>query len=819
MRTAAAAACLAGALAASAGCGSGSDRAAAHVAQAEEHLAAGRLDEALIDLNSALKLAPDDANVCERIGALLVLKGDLADARFYFGEAWRIDPTRYEAAIGLASLQLDEDRDEARALVADVVDRAPGSAWGPIGQSELALADVEPFAAIEHAERAVELEPSLPQAHWQLARAKTALIRDFVINGETPPDSVFEDALAQLARYAELDPDRAWRALAERARIASAWPGHADDGEAALREASERLRALDLPREEFEILERAQELGERDHRPALSEWALERKIELVPDRYESWEELAALYAATDRRPALVYERLIARFPDETEPYVRMAQFVRRKRGMRKSIPYLESKLESGLDDATLLAEIARHQSMLGRHKASLETIAKLQARFPDSPETAVMTAWGWLRSRRPELALQVLAELPGADENLQAQRVLADAHAMAGDASGARAALERIVALSKEPDLLTLRKLARALHDDHAYAKARQLFERVQRRAALAPLERALYARCLYETAAPAVGRRILENVVDLPDPPQTAVLELFAREGRAPAQRERLRGGFARALADAPNSPELLEALVAFESAAGTPERALAPVARSVAFAREHGNPLGPVLLLQARIEAAKGDIEGARATVVEVLDVEPKLAGALELAVQLHPTKEDASRAITEMTKDTPSLELPASRQGLMGRLYYRVGNEAMARYSYEQALSGGVDLPILKNDLAFLLAKAHSDLDRALLLARQASEALPEEAGVVDTLGFVLLRKDDAEKAADQFRRALAIAERRGQPRAEIHYHLGLALSKLERMTEAEQAFAAALDLGEDFPDAAAARKELAALRGQI
>ena len=35
----------------------------------------------------------------------------------------------------------------------------------------------------------------------------------------------------------------------------------------------------------------------------------------------------------------------------------------------------------------------------------------------------------------------------------------------------------------------------------------------------------------------------------------------------------------------------------------------------------------------------------------------------------------------------------------------------------------------------------------------------------------------------------------------------------------MTEAEQAFAAALDLGEDFPDAAAARKELAALRGQI
>lgn len=800
-------------------CGSDADRAAAHVRQAEEHLEAGRLDEALVDLHSALKLAPENADTCERIGALLVSKGDLADARFYFGEAWRLDPTRYEAAIGLAALELGEKRDESRALVDQVIERAPQSAWGPIGQSEIALADADPFAALEHAERAVALEPEHARAQWQLARARTALIRDFLINGETPPDSVFEDALAALDRYAELEPTDAWRALVERARIESAWPEHVDEGEAALRAASAKLRALGLAREEFEILERAHELGERSKRPALSEWAIEQKIELLPDRYESWEELAALYQATERNPVLVYQRLTERFPDRTEPLVRMAQFIRRTRGMRHSIRYLESNLDKGFDDATLLAELARHQSMLGRSKASLETTAKLQERFPDSPETAIMTAWGWLRSRRPDLAIDVLGELDGVDQNVQAQRVLADAYGVAGDASGARRALERIVELSQEPDQLTLRKLARALHDDAAFAKSRDLFERVQRRSSLSPLERTLYARCLYETSAPAVGRRILENVVDLEAPPQTAVLELFAREGARPEQRERLRGALARALATAPNQPELLAALVAFETAAGTPERALPAVARSVAFARAHENPVAPVLLLQGRIEAAMGDLPRARATIVEVLDADPKLAGALELAVTLHPTRDDAAAAIKAMTKETPSLELPASRQGLLGRLYYKLGNDAMARYSYEQALSGGVDLPMLKNDLAFLLAKAHSDLDRALLLARQAVQAIPDEPGVVDTLGFVLLRKGEADKAADEFRRAIEIAERKRQPSAELHYHLGLALAKLDRLTEAEQSFAAALERGEEFPDAPAARKELARLRGEI
>ena len=100
-----------------------------------------------------------------------------------------------------------------------------------------------------------------------------------------------------------------------------------------------------------------------------------------------------------------------------------------------------------------------------------------------------------------------------------------------------------------------------------------------------------------------------------------------------------------------------------------------------------------------------------------------------------------------------------------------------------------------------------------------ALQASEALPNQSGVLDTLGFVMLQLNDLEGAIDHLHRGIELARRNSEPQAELQYHLGLALSGLERLNEAEGAFAAALALGEDFPDEDEARKKLATIRGEI
>jgi Tfp pilus assembly protein PilF len=311
----------------------------------------------------------------------------------------------------------------------------------------------------------------------------------------------------------------------------------------------------------------------------------------------------------------------------------------------------------------------------------------------------------------------------------------------------------------------------------------------------------------------------MLERLVDLPDPPEIAVHELYVREGRSPAQRERLRRAFARLLEDMPNHPGVLDAMARFEIDAGTPERARPPIDASLARAVATGQPTGRLSLLLARLDAAGGDTRAARDRVLAILDSEPALPGVLEFGVSIYPDKESALAAIAELTDRGDRTELPASHHALLGRLYYRAGNVVMSRWSYEQALTGGLELPLLKNDLAFLLAKQGRDLKRAELLARQAVQEMPGEAGVIDTLGYVLLQADEYDRAVGQFRRALELARDRGAPQATIQYHLGLALSELERFVEAEQAFAVALELDEQFPDEAAARQRLAVLRGEI
>ena len=430
-----------------------------------------------------------------------------------------------------------------------------------------------------------------------------------------------------------------------------------------------------------------------------------------------------------------------------------------------------------------------------------------------------MAAWGWLQTGRPEVAIESLDENPWTADDIPAQRVRIDAYTQLGDNERVVEEIERLIELLPRPDLLMLRRYAEALFDSGQYAAARDAYRRLRRTVALSPENYTRYAISLFETKAHAVGRSMLERAVDNPNPVKLAVIALYEKDGARDRNIERLRSGFQRALEKTPNNPKLLTAYVHFETEAKAPRNALAPLARSIANGRRGGHPLAGVLSLQAQVQEAMGDRKAAKATALEVLDVAPALPGALEFAQKLYQTKDEAEEAIAQLTDGVDNADQPAHRHALLGRLYYRAGNPVMARWSYEQALTGGLELPILKNDLAFLLAAQKRDLKRAKVLALQASEALPNQSGVLDTLGYVMLRLDEFESAVDHLHRGIELARRNAEPQAELQYHLGLALSGLERLNEAEGAFAAALELGEDFPDEEAARRELATIRGEI
>ena len=798
----------------------GDQRSTAHSERANEFIANGQADMAMLELHTAFQLDPTNADYAQRIGELLLATGDAAEARFFLGEAKRLDPNRLDAAIRLASMQFAVSPEESLALIEDVATRAPQSAWGEIGRSEYALYRFDLKAALEHAELAVAAEPEHADAHWQVAISLTAMIQQDMVGSSDPPDERFQATLDAYDRFAEFAPARRWRAVAEKARIYTAWRGHQAEAEESLRAASELLGELRLLKPEFRILDRAIRYAQEHGNIALQEWALERKIERVPTHYAAWEELALLYLKSDRTASSVYKRLRQQFPDDSEPLLLHARHVRNKRGRRIAIRVLENYIKSGRGEAPpLLVEIAKNQYLLGKRRASLKTIAKLNRRFPDSKESLVMKAWGWLQSGRPSLTIEVLGEQSWTEDDIAAQRLLVDAYTRLSDHQNVTARLKHLLQLMPHPDLGTRQRYAQALFDSGEYGEARDAYSLLQRATKLQPDELARYGVSLYSTGAHAIGRATLEHGVDALDPSPIAVLGLFKHEGARERNRNRLRRGFLKLLRPDPTDPVVLAAYVRFETEAGTPGKALLPVEKYLRNARLKKQPIATALTMLASLQGASGNVEGARKNALEALDLAPAMPGVLEFAQAQYSTKAEATNAIRELTYKIDNGDQTAQRHALLGRLYYRAGNNVMARWSYEQALTGGLELPILKNDLAFLLAYQKRDLNRASVLARQAAQALPNQAGVFDTLGYVLLQLEDYPTAAEELRHGIEIATRQGSPQAELQYHFGLALIGLGRINEAESAFAHALALGEKFPDEAAARKQLGILRGEI
>jgi len=800
------------------GCTSQEDRAATHAEQGAAHLGMNRPTDALIEFHNALKLAPGNASYAESIAQILIAQGKNADARFYLGEAYRIDPANEAAAVAMAFLQFGDEPEAADQILAEILAENPNSAWGYIGRSEQALirADVDEARAM--ADRSVAIDPDLADAHWQRARVDLAAIRERALTRRPPDEALLISTLASLERFGELDSSRSWLETTGRARLLAAWPGLEVEAEATLRDASEELRASALPIRENEILDIAIEFAGRVNYPQLERWALERKVAITPRNYGAWDALAAVRERLGDRGGAVYFDLIEQFPDEAEPYIRRARHIDRTRGVQAAIRYLRREIPEPVAGPQILAEIIRLILDSGDQAKAFRVVENLAMVYPESREAITMAAWRLAAAGRPSEAIGLLQDYAWTQDDVGALRIQTDAYMRLRDSASALATLERTLEILDEPEVNSRRLRASLLHDVGRYPEARKAFAELSRHTKLRPTDLSRLADAYIATGGQAVGIGLLESLVALPEPPRSAVIRLSQIGVGTPKRNELIREGFYRLLPKSRTNRDLIEHLVVFEISAGTPERARTPLDLALQHGKKRKLPPGRLELLLAMVEHAEGKHGAARELVLGILEREPRLPGALEFAGSLYPTKEEALLAIEEIKGGRENQDIDAARHALLGRLYYRAGNSVMARWSYEQALTGGLELPILKNDLAFLLAGQRRDLSRARLLAQQAAQALPNEPGVLDTLGFVLLQLQEFEQAQLELQRADAVAQARGLSRATVQYHLGLALNGLNRSTEAERAFTKALELGEDFPDEEATRRELALLRGQ-
>jgi tetratricopeptide (TPR) repeat protein len=140
--------------------------------------------------------------------------------------------------------------------------------------------------------------------------------------------------------------------------------------------------------------------------------------------------------------------------------------------------------------------------------------------------------------------------------------------------------------------------------------------------------------------------------------------------------------------------------------------------------------------------------------------------------------------------------------ARMGLSSA-YVDRNDYAQGEAELEALLAKDADDPGVNNDLGYLYAEQGKDLERAEAMIRKALEEDPENASYLDSLGWVLYKRDKLDEAIPQLEKASAGPD----VNATRLDHLGDAYFRLGRHADARRAWARAADLAarSDPPEA--------------
>jgi len=176
----------------------------------------------------------------------------------------------------------------------------------------------------------------------------------------------------------------------------------------------------------------------------------------------------------------------------------------------------------------------------------------------------------------------------------------------------------------------------------------------------------------------------------------------------------------------------------------------------------------------------------------ILAQLDKSSKAQGDLYLRIgETYRRKGDMNGAIQALQKARETLPDSTVVLSTLALVLDSAGRKPEAKQVYDATLKLDPNNPVALNNLAFLLAESGGDLDEALTKALRAKQLLPNLYEIADTLGWIYLKKNQADLAIDTFKDLVA-----KQPQHAIYrYHLGMSYAQkgdkskaLEQLREA-------------------------------
>jgi tetratricopeptide (TPR) repeat protein len=193
------------------------------------------------------------------------------------------------------------------------------------------------------------------------------------------------------------------------------------------------------------------------------------------------------------------------------------------------------------------------------------------------------------------------------------------------------------------------------------------------------------------------------------------------------------------------------------------------------------------------------------------ELLKTDPKSGDLLLRLAETQRRKGDVNAAVETFRQ--ASQAAPADTRPLLqlGLLMDGTGRRDQAKPIYEQILKIQPDHPIALNNLAFIKAEEGQDLDEALTMAQRARQGLPNSPDVMDTLGWIYLKKNLSDDAIRTFKELIVAAPNS----ASYHYHYGMALLQKGDKPSAKRELETAIRFNPSKDDGIKIRQLLASL----
>ncbi len=793
------------------GCSDPAEREQQHLARAETYLEEGKNSEAMLELQNALRLVPNDARAHHALARAYLAANHPDKALWELQEVIRLDPGNLDARLHYGRLLLLGGKGELEEAVkqADAVLEAdPSRVQGRLLKGRALQQLGRPDEALETLEQAVVEAPEDTSALILLANLHT-------LQGHK------DQAEATFRKLVEVSPTySSYDTLA--GFLASL--GRHEEAEQAHRTGIERAEGEDQPKSYLALAS----FLIRQGRTAEAEQVLEQGIETLEDDLDVVYALARRYqlrGATADADAVI-QKAAAERPSDPMPLVVLSRYRAEAGDLDGAVEASNRALAAAPDDIQTQLQKAELLVDVGVRGANKERIAEGRRMVEAVIETKEnVPAALYLRGKielaegQREPAVKTLREVIDLQPDWALPHYLLGATLFAnGDHQGARTALDRSVDL------------------DGSNAEARKLLAQVH--ATLGDLDQAtdMARRSLTAEEDPALRFLIAQNLIRqkkfdeaakeiaaIPEAQRSAEtwyalgrIELFRKDAAA------ARAALLRAHEKDPARFEVLQALLALDAKeqrlAESKERVQAALGARPADSR--------LVRLLGQVSYLERDLPAAEARFKQAIELAPDDVGVYEtLAGFLAATgrSEDVVPTLEAALEKSPKT---ASLHSTLGSIYLAKGRTKDAQARYEEAIRLDPKLGLAKNDLAYLLAESGENLDRAFDLAREAKALLPESAVVADTLGYVLLKRNLPDTALSYFQEAVAGMDPDDPLLPTVRHHLALtyeATGDLERAREqVEQALADLAAKHEAGPEAARApdpSAELRALLGRL